>query len=107
MIARKMVESKTEGEYTTTKTHEMKIDADFLLADVWEKIMDYVGEPNNYESYVYYDITEKCFFDVDEVMEYLQETYVDDAENREDYEVETAKMMLLILEKYKGYTIFE
>jgi hypothetical protein len=99
--------AKTEGEYTTTKTHEMNVDGDFLLRDVWGKIMDYVGEPNNFEAHVYYDIAERCFFDVDEVIEYLQETYIEDAENREDYEIGVAKEIITILEKYKGYTIFE
>lgn len=104
IIAKNTVEKKEEGEYTYLKIHTVK---EPITREVFDDICEWVGESTDYQEYVYMDISESCFFWVDDVITYLEENMLDQYEDREDYEIERAKRYIELLRPYKEYSIHE
>ena len=104
MEAQKQIERIDEGEYRTIKLHVVK--ENIIDKKIFDDIVDWVGEAVDYEHTIYLTIGESSFFDVDDVILWLEENIIDDFQEREDYEIERAKDYIKVLTKWKGYTIY-
>ena len=84
-----------------------EIKKDINLSDwLFSYIVD-IGDNTDYETVVYYDLAEKIFFDVNDLIEYIEEDVLDQADDREDYEVEQGKKAIKELEQWKGWRLYE
>jgi hypothetical protein len=72
---------------------------------LYDYIVD-IGDVTNYESYVYYDIQQKMFFDVDEIISYCEDI-ISDGESYEAYEVEKARDVIKLLDGWRGWMLFD
>jgi len=100
-------------KHINTTTHNnirvivQEIKKDIKFSD-W--LFDYIitiGDNTDYKKVVYYDITEKIFFDVNDIINYIEENIIDQAEDREDYEIETGRNAIKELQKWKDWTLYE
>ena len=72
---------------------------------LYDYILD-IGDVTNYESYVYCDIQQKMFFDVDEVISYCEDI-ISSGESHDDYEVEKARDVIKLLDGWRGWMLFD
>lgn len=103
MEARKTIKIKEEGDYIYNKIHIIK---EPIAQDIFDDICDWIGEANNYESVIFYDIFDNYFFDVDDVIEYLNENIIAEKDYREDFEIDKANKYVKLLSQFKGYYIY-
>ena len=96
----------------TTEQNNIRVIVQEVKKDI--KISDWlfdyivtIGDNTDYEVVVYYDLTEKIFFDVNDLIEYIEENIIDQAEDREDYEVEEGNKAIKELQQWKGWRLYE
>ena len=100
-------------KHINTTTHNnirvivQEIKSDINLSDeTFQYIVD-IGDNTDYQKVVYYDLTEKIFFDVDDLVSYIGENILDQEEDREDYEIQQANKVIKELHYWKGWNLYE
>ncbi len=73
---------------------------------LYDYIID-IGDNTDYELVIYMYIDKTINFSVDELITYIQEHIIDEAEDREDYEVEQGQQAIKELEQRKGWYLEE
>ena len=110
LIAKKVVENTTQGEYQIVKTHILKVDDITLeeLEDIYMDASEFEDPEDAYLNGVIIDYDNDVWIDVDNFLGWIEQ-YINETidEDEEDIYHDITKLLEMQqkLKKYEGYTL--
>lgn len=103
IIAKKHLDTKYEGDIQIVRTQLIKT----VIPDaLFEEVCEYIGEQKDYASCVYLCIDESYILDVDEVIEEIETSILEDKEDLEDHEITFWNEVAKAFKLYEGCTLY-